>query len=86
MSPLPELAVLVVEDEPSTRRELVEMLASREGVRVLGRAGDVESAVDLLRSHEPDVVFLDVRLRGRSGFQLLPHLPAETFIVFASAS
>lgn len=85
MTPSPELTAVVVEDEPSTRRELVEMLAAREGVEVVGESGDLESAVELVRGGPPDVVFLDIRLRGRSGFQLLPHLPAEVRVVFVTA-
>lgn len=92
MTPAPEgptaprlLRVVVVEDEPSSRRELVEMLRARDGVRVVGESGDLASAVELLEDTPPDVVFLDIRLRGRSGFHLLPHLPAGARTVFVTA-
>ncbi len=57
------LLVLVVEDEALLALDL-ELTILRQGWRVLGPAGTVEEALDLLRAETPDVALLDVNLRG----------------------
>ena len=57
------LLVLVVEDEALLALDL-ELTILRHGWRVLGPAGTVEEALELLKVETPDVALLDVNLRG----------------------
>ena len=59
--------VLVVDDE-STIREMIAINLRREGVEVLF-AGDGRTAVDLVRSAQPDLVVLDIMMPGMDGFE-----------------
>lgn len=61
------------------------MLEAREGVRVVGEAGDVEEAACLAAETDASLVFLDVRLRGETGFELLDRLPDTSRVVFVTA-
>jgi two-component system LytT family response regulator len=79
------LTVVVVEDEPVARRALGSALAALEGVCLAGEAADGPSAIDLVDRVTPDVVFLDVRLPGCSGIEVLGRLVWRPAVVFTTA-
>lgn len=58
--------VVVVEDEPLIRMDLVELLAEA-GFVVVGASGDAETGLSLVREHDPDVVLLDITMPRRHG-------------------
>ncbi len=62
-------SVLIVDDAPSCRRAMRELL-ERRGYRVAGEAGCKVGALDLVERLEPDAVLLDVHLRDENGFEL----------------
>jgi DNA-binding NarL/FixJ family response regulator len=59
--------VLVVDDQELFRRGLTMLLASEDGIDVVGEAGDGVEGTTLAESVAPDVVLLDVRMPRRSG-------------------
>lgn len=65
------LRALIVDDEPLARERLCELLADADGVSVVGTAVDGPAAVDALREHAPDLVFLDVQMPGMSGIDVI---------------
>lgn len=65
------LDVLVVDDEPGVRADLVRTLRRESDVRITGTAGSVGQAAELVRRDHPDVVLLDIHLGDESGFDLL---------------
>lgn len=74
MASLPVLTALIIDDEPLARQELQYLLDSAGGISVLGQGSNGVEAVDLIRTHRPDVVFLDVRMPGLDGFAVLRKL------------
>jgi two-component system, LytTR family, response regulator len=76
---------VVVDDEPPARRELRRMLEEDDRVAVVGEAADVDTARGLLERTRPDLLFLDIRLGNRSGFDLLEAVDPETAVVFVTA-
>ncbi|MFM8981929.1 MAG: LytR/AlgR family response regulator transcription factor, partial [Spartobacteria bacterium] len=78
--------VLILDDEPPARRSLRHALADI-GVTDVREAGSIEQAVKALTEQRPDVMFLDVELRGgKQGFDLLETLPAEGIpVIFVTA-
>lgn len=71
------MKVLILDDEPPARRNLRNVLAD-VGVDEVREAGSIELALKALKEERPDVLFLDVELRGgRTGFELLDALDAE---------
>ena len=81
------LRVIIVEDENHSRETLKSLLQEFcKGVELAGMAGDVQSAVEIIRKEKPDLVFLDVELQTGTGFDVLEALDQITFdIVFTTA-
>ena len=65
------LTALIVDDEPLARQELQYLLDAAGDVTVLAQGSNGIEAVNLIRTHHPDVVFLDVRMPGLDGFAVL---------------
>jgi two-component system LytT family response regulator len=79
------LQVLIVDDERLARQALRSALDDIDGVAVAGEAGSVEAAARALRTEAPDVVLLDVQMRGETGFDLLDRLDTAVQVVFVTA-
>ena len=63
--------VFVVEDSPSLRERLLEMLGSIDGVDTVGSADKADAAVRSILAARPDTVILDLNLAQGSGFDVL---------------
>jgi two-component system, LytTR family, response regulator LytT len=68
------ITALIVDDEELAREELKYLLDTTGDVDVLGEGKNGVEAVDLIREHHPDVVFLDVQMPGLDGFAVLKKL------------
>jgi serine/threonine-protein kinase len=79
------IRAVIVDDESPARERLTTLLAAHANIRVIGEAGDVATAADLCARLAPDLVFLDVELRGDDGFDLLSYLSQPTSIIFVTA-
>lgn len=83
------LTALIIDDEPLARQELQYLLEHAGGVSVLALGTNGIEAVDLIRTHKPDVVFLDVQMPGLDGFGVLKKLLDRKVpmpqVVFATA-
>ena len=76
---------LVCDDEPLARRAIQEYLADVEWIEVEATASDGREALRLIHKLEPDLVFLDVRMPGLTGLQVLEALEHRPAIVFTTA-
>jgi two-component system, LytTR family, response regulator len=81
----PRIRTLIVDDEPTARRGVRLMLANDHSIEVVGEAANGFEAVELIRSEQPDLVFLDVQMPGCDGFQVLEKIgranaPAVIFV------
>jgi len=65
------LTALIIDDEPLARQELQYLLDAAGDVSVVGQGDNGIDAVELIRTHKPDVIFLDVRMPGLDGFAVL---------------
>ena len=61
------ISVLLADDQVLLRSSLATLIAQEPDMAVVGEAGDGDEAVRLARSHEPDVVLMDVRMPGSDG-------------------
>jgi DNA-binding LytR/AlgR family response regulator len=88
-SPPATLTAIIVDDEPLARQELLYLLEKAGGVDVLAQGTNGIEAVELIRSHQPDLVFLDVQMPGLDGFAVLKKLLDKRIklpqVVFATA-
>jgi two-component system response regulator LytT len=83
------LNAIIVDDEPLARQELLYLLEGADGVHVVAQGTNGIEAVDLIRSHHPDIVFLDVQMPGLDGFAVIKKLLDKAVrmpqVVFATA-
>jgi DNA-binding LytR/AlgR family response regulator len=79
------LRVVIVDDEPPARRDLRRMLEGADDVAVVGEADTIDAARSVIASSQPDAVFLDLRLGGHTGFELMPAVPAGVAVVIVTA-
>jgi two-component system LytT family response regulator len=84
MSPEP-LRTVIVDDERLARLALRTLLGADPDVVVVGEASGVDDAEALIRRERPQLVFLDIQLRGESGFDLLARNSGTFHIVFVTA-
>src|SRR6201746_1773924 len=88
--PMP-LTALIIDDESLARQELQSLLDAAGAVTVLAQGTNGIEAVDLIRTHKPDVIFLDVQMPGLDGFAVLKKVLAHDKkgrlpqVVFATA-
>jgi two-component system LytT family response regulator len=79
------LTVLVVDDEPIARHAIVRLLRDDPGIEIVGECGDGISAVAAIRSHSPDLVFLDIQMPAINGMDVVAtigaaRMPATVFV------
>ena len=84
------IKAIIVEDEPKAADLLHEMINEIEPmIHIVARCGDLPEAVKSIKTHKPDLVFLDVELPVYSGLQLLDFFNADEInfnIIFTTAS
>jgi two-component system LytT family response regulator len=76
------MRALIVDDERIARQELRRLLAAHPEIEVAGEARTGEEALELIERLEPDVVFLDIRMPGMNGFDLLLNLDSVPQVIF----
>lgn len=81
------IRAIIVDDEDSARRRLRNLLAAEPDLEVVGECQDGEEAIVAIRQLRPDLVFLDVRMPGLDGLDVLEMLGSELppAVVFATA-
>jgi two-component system LytT family response regulator len=79
------MRVVIVDDERLARQELKSMLATYPGIDIAGECADVKSAIETINELKPDVVFLDIQMPGKTGFDLLEEITFVPEVVFVTA-
>ncbi len=80
------MKALIIEDEPLARKELRFLLESHPEITIVGEAISPKQATAMISEVEPDLLFLDVHLRGGTGFDLLDsHQGKRPAVIFTTA-
>ena len=79
------MTALIIDDERIARQELRRLLAIHPEIQIAGEARAGEEALALIARFRPDVLFLDVRMPGMSGFDLLQQLEDVPQVIFTTA-
>ena len=69
--------VLVVDDHPLMRKGIVQLLALEENMELCGEASNGTDAIAMAKASEPDLILLDLNMKGLSGLDTLKALRAE---------
>ena len=79
------MRALIVDDERLARKELVTLLAEHPMIEIVGEAMNADEAVNMINDLNPDLLFLDIQMPGKTGFQLLEMLDSVPLVVFTTA-
>src|SRR5260370_12972341 len=80
------MKAFLVDDEPLAVGRLQRLLEETGRVEIAGSSTDPREALDQIRRHRPDVLFLDIEMPGMTGFDLLDQLgDAQPLVVFTTA-
>ncbi len=79
------MRALVIDDERLARKELINLLNQLETVEVVGEAVNVEDAKEKIDLLQPDVIFLDIQMPEKTGFDLLEELDNLPHVIFTTA-
>jgi two-component system LytT family response regulator len=84
---IPEIRVIIADDEPSARSHLRMMLAPEAGVEVLAECADGFETVRALQFHQPDLLVVDASLPGANGVPGLGSTPSaeRPLVIFTGA-
>ncbi len=79
------MRAIVIDDSRLARNELKRMLKELDTIQVIAEAADAVEAKDKIEQEKPDLIFLDIQMPGKNGFQLLEDLEFVPDVVFTTA-
>ena len=79
------MKVILIEDSRLARAEMRRLLAAETDVEIAGEAANADQAVTLIKDCSPDLIFLDIQMPGRDGFDLLESLDRAPLVIFCTA-
>jgi len=79
------MKVLIVDDERLARKELSNLLAEYKDIEILGEAANADEAEEMIDKLNPDLIFLDIQMPGKTGFELLETLERTPKVIFTTA-
>lgn len=79
------MRALIIDDERLARKELAKLLEEHPSIEIVGEAMNADEAEQMINELNPDLLFLDIQMPGRTGFQLLESLESVPLVVFTTA-
>jgi two-component system LytT family response regulator len=79
------MKALIVDDERLARTELKRLLEPFKEIEIVGEAVNAEDAANKISELNPELIFLDIQMPGKSGFELLEELDSVPKVVFTTA-
>lgn len=76
---------VIIDDERLAREEVKRALKNYTDFVIVGEANNVDAALTLIDKEEPDIIFLDIHMPEKSGFDLLEELTTVPEVVFTTA-
>ena len=69
--------VVLVEDHPMFRDQLAQLINKEPGMSVCGETDNIQNALNLIETSQPDIAIVDLTLKGPSGLELIKNLKAK---------
>lgn len=80
------MRALLIDDERLARNELRRLLENFPKVEIIGEAANAEEGVKLIEELQPDLLFLDIQMPGKNGFELLQSIDGKApEVIFTTA-
>lgn len=80
-----KLQVVIIDDERNAREEVKRLIAIYPELALIGEARNAVEAKELIESKHPDLIFLDIQMPEKSGFELLESLITVPQVIFTTA-
>ncbi len=79
------MKAIIIDDERLARQELKNLLAVHKEIEVIAECNNAESAKEKIAELNPDVIFLDIQMPGKTGLELIEEVSALPDVVFVTA-
>ena len=79
------MKALIIDDERLARQELKSLIDKHPSINVIGESNNAENAKKKIESLKPDLIFLDIQMPAKTGFDLLEELSFVPKVVFTTA-
>ena len=76
---------IIIDDERLARNELKKLLQEFSEIEVIDEAANVQEGIEKIEQHNPDLIFLDIQMPGKTGFDLLEELDRAPKVIFTTA-
>lgn len=80
-----KIKTLLIDDEALARNELRFMLHEFSQIQIVGEAANADEAMDKVESLKPDLIFLDISMPEKNGFEFLEELTQAPEVIFVTA-
>ena len=79
------MKAIIIDDERLARTELRKLLQDFPEIEVVDEASNAEEGVLKIENHNPDLIFLDIQMPGKTGFDMLAELERAPHVIFTTA-
>lgn len=79
------MKAIIVDDERLARKELTSLLENHPEIEVIDEAANADEAIEKIEKQDPDVIFLDIQMPGKTGFEMLETLERVPQVIFTTA-
>jgi len=79
------MRAIIIDDERLARTELRKLLQDFPEVEVIDEAANADEGINKIDSLQPDLVFLDIQMPGKTGFDMLAQLERAPHVIFTTA-
>ena len=79
------MKAIIIDDERLARVELKRLLSPFKEISIIGEAVNADDAKKKINDLNPDIIFLDIQMPGKNGFELLEELDSVPIVVFTTA-
>lgn len=79
------MRAIIIDDERLARTELKKMLQEFPEMEVVDEAANADEGITKITKHQPDIIFLDIQMPGKTGFELLQQLEKTPQVIFTTA-
>ena len=79
------MKAIIIDDERLARVELRRLLTPHKNIDIIGEAKNVDEAVKKIEELKPELIFLDIQMPGKNGFDLLESLDTVPIVIFTTA-
>jgi two-component system LytT family response regulator len=79
------MRAIIIDDERLARAELRKLLQEFPEVEVVDEAANAEEGIEKIEAHQPDLIFLDIQMPGKTGFDMLSLLERSPQVIFTTA-